>query len=485
MSGVKNPRETALRILMDVESKKAYANLALSAALGANETGKLDRAFITELVYGTLRTLNTLDWALGKHLRRPLSGVTVPVRNILRLGAYQVLFMNRIPESAAVNEAVKLARRYGHAGTVKFVNGVLRNLVRSGTELDYPDPGKEPVEYISLRHSHPQWLVRRWLKEYGFEATEALCRVNNHPAPNTVRVNTLKTDTISLQNLLHEQGIATVKGAYADNCLHLDGFVSLGEITQFKAGLFQAQDESSILVGQALCPEPGTRVIDVAAAPGGKSTHLAQLMQNRGEIIALDIHEHKIKLIKENCRRLGVKIVHPILADARKLPDQYLRKGELKERGHTSACGSDSLVEECPQRMADYVLVDAPCSGLGVLRRRPDARWRKEETQIKELAELQAQILNAADRVLKPGGVLLYSTCTITREENLGQVEAFLAKHSEYEPEPLIGLLPGELNRDNTMQKGYLQILPYVHDGLDGFFMARLRKKGNKEKGTH
>lgn len=458
MSGVKNPRETALRILMDVESKKAFANLALSAALGENETGKLDRAFITELVYGTLRTLNTLDWTLGKHLRRPLSGLTVPVRNILRLGAYQVLFMNRIPESAAVNEAVKLARRFGHAGTVKFVNGVLRNLVRSGTELDYPDPGKEPVEYISLRHSHPQWLVRRWLKEYGFEETEALCRVNNQPAPNTVRVNTLKTDTGSLQALLHNQGIETVKGKYADNCLHLDGFVSLGGITQFKAGLFQAQDESSILVGQALRPEPGTQVIDVAAAPGGKSTHLAQLMQNRGEIIALDVHEHKINLIKENCRRLGVEIVHAFQADARKITDQNLS----------------------PQLMADYVLVDAPCSGLGVLRRRPDARWRKEEIQIRELAELQAQILNAVDRVLKPGGVLVYSTCTITREENLGQVEAFLAKHSEYEPEPLTGLLPGELNRDNTMQKGYLQILPHVHDGLDGFFIARLRKKEAK-----
>jgi len=460
LSGVKNPRETALRILMDVESKKAYANLALSAALGEHETGKLDRAFITELVYGTLRTLNTLDWVLGKHLRRPLSGLTVPVRNILRLGAYQVLFTNRIPESAAVNEAVKLARRYGHAGTVKFVNGVLRNLVRSGTQLDYPDPDKEPVEYISLRHSHPRWLVRRWLKEYGFETTEALCRVNNQPAPNTVRVNTLKTDTVSLQNLLHEQGIETAKGKYADNCLHLNGFVSLGGISQFKTGLFQAQDESSILVGQALRPEPGTRVIDVAAAPGGKSTHLAQLMQNRGEIIALDVHEHKIKLIKENCRRLGVEIVHPIQADARKIPDQY-------------SLGND------------YVLVDAPCSGLGVLRRRPDARWRKEESQINELAELQAQILNAADRVLKPGGVLLYSTCTITREENLGQVEAFLAKHSEYELEPLTGLLPEELNRDNTMQKGYLQILPHIHDGLDGFFMARLRKKEITGKGAH
>jgi len=452
LSVVKNPRETALRVLMDVETQKAYANLALNSALGENETGKLDRALITELVYGTLRALNTLDWALDKHLRRPLSGLPVPVRNILRLGAYQLLFMHRIPESAAVNEAVKLTRRYGHAGTVRFVNGVLRNLARGGAELKYPDPAEEPVEYLSLRHSHPRWLVRRWLGEFGFEAAETMLKINNRPAPNTVRVNTLKTDTGALQSLLREQGIETVKGKYADHCLHLGGFISLGGMPQFKAGLFQAQDESSILVGQALSPEPGARVVDVAAAPGGKTTHLAQLMQNEGEIIAVDIHEHKINLIKDNCRRLGVEIVRPILADARKIPGLY------------------------PQLTADYVLVDAPCSGLGVLRRRPDARWRKEDAQIKELAELQGQILDAAHRMLEPGGVLVYSTCTITGEENLDQVEAFLAKYREYEPESLVGLLPVELDRHNTMARGYLQILPHVHDGLDGFFIARLRK---------
>lgn len=454
MSVVKSPRETALRILMDVETKKSYANLALNAALGENEIGKPDRALITELVYGTLRALNTLDWALGNKLRQPLSGLPVPVRNILRLGAYQLLFMHRIPESAAVNEAVKLTRRYGHAGTVKFVNGVLRNLARS--ELKYPNPAEEPVEYLSLRHSHPRWLVRRWLDEFGFEAAEAILMVNNRPAPNTVRVNTLKTSTASLQALLLEQDIETVRGRYADNCLHLGGFVSLGGIPQFKAGFFQAQDESSILVGQALSPEPGARVIDVAAAPGGKTTHLAQLMQNRGEIIALDVHEHKINLIKENCRRLGVDIVRPIPADARKIPVLY------------------------PQWRADYVLVDAPCSGLGVLRRRPDARWRKEETQIKELAVLQGQILDAAHRMLEPGGVLVYSTCTITGEENLGQVEAFLAGNPEYELETLANLLPEALDRDHTLTRGYLQILPHVHDGLDGFFMARLRKKSGQ-----
>lgn len=439
---------------MDVEKKDAYANLALGAALDDLEPGKLDRAFITEMVYGTQRTLNTLDWALGKYLRRPLSGLTVPVRTILRLGAYQVLYMDRVPDSAAVNESVKLARRYGHAGTVKFVNGVLRNLVRGKDDIIFPDPNHDPAEYISLRHSHPRWLVRRWLDEFGFAATETLCRTNNGPAPNTVRVNTLKTDTGALVSKLAELGVGAIRGKYADDCLHLEGFVSIGRLAPFREGLFQVQDESSILVGQALKPEPGSRVLDVAAAPGGKSTHLAQLMLNRGQIMALDVREHKIKLIEDNCRRLGVEIVQPLLADARRIPGEY-------------------------EGWADYVLLDAPCSGLGVLRRRPDARWRKDEGQVKELAALQAQILGAVAKTLKPGGVLVYSTCTIAGEENLGQVKAFLASHRDFETEPLTGLLPDTLDNNGSMHRGYLQILPHVHDGLDGFFMARLRKKTN------
>ncbi|MCL2338065.1 MAG: 16S rRNA (cytosine(967)-C(5))-methyltransferase RsmB [Firmicutes bacterium] len=453
MTVVKNPREIALRVLMAVESKNAYANLALNAALGENEIGKPDRALSTELVYGSLRALHTLDWALEQHLRKPLGDLPVPVRNILRLGAYQILFMQRIPPSAAVNEAVKLTRRYGHAGTVRLVNGVLRNLARGGSAaLQYPDPAAEPAAYLALRYAHPNWLVRRWLDEFGFAAAETMLQFNNRPAPNTVRVNTLKTDLAALQSSLRARGIEAVKGQYAEQCLHLEGFVSLGSLPQFKAGLFQVQDESSILVGQALNPPPGARVIDLAAAPGGKTTHLAQLMQNKGEIMAFDVHEHKINLIKDNCRRLGVEIVRPILADARKIPLLY------------------------PQLQADYVLVDAPCSGLGVLRRRPEARWRKEEAQIKELAALQEQILEAAHRLLKPGGVLVYSTCTMTAEENLGQLAAFLAKFPAYKPESLLGLLPETLDCRHTMAKGYLQILPHLHNGPDGFFMARLRK---------
>ncbi|WP_161820888.1 16S rRNA (cytosine(967)-C(5))-methyltransferase RsmB [Sporotomaculum syntrophicum] len=448
-----SPREAALQVLLAVEEREAYANLALGVLLDKLEPGKLDRSFITELVYGTLRAQNTLDWALSHYLRRPLSGLSSAVRNILRLGAYQLIFMDRVPDSAAVNESAKLARRHGHEGIVKFVNGVLRNLARGKERLSYPDPGDDPVRYIALRYSHPDWLVRRWLKDFGYSETEALCAANNQPAPNTVRVNTLKTSAAELMERLTGLGVTSQRGQYAADCLQLQGFVSLGSLAPFKEGQFQAQDESSILVGQAVNPTPGSQVLDVASAPGGKATHLAQLMQNQGEILALDVHEHKIKLITENCRRLGVEIVQPVLADARQIPARYTG-------------------------WADYVLVDAPCSGLGVLRRRPDARWRKQEEQIAALAELQAQILASAAAALKPGGVLVYSTCTITREENLGQVELFLEQHPEFKWDTLAGLLPGALDQDETLDRGYLQILPHVH-GLDGFFMARLVKSGN------
>lgn len=445
-----NPRAWALQVLRDVEERNAYANLALGILLDKIRPGKLDRAFTTELVYGTLRTLNTLDWVLGQYSRRPVAALSPLARNILRLGTYQILFMDRVPDSAAVNESVNLARRYGHSGIVKFVNGVLRNLVRGKDLLSYPDPEENPVENITLRYSHPAWLVRRWLDQFGYGDTVALCEANNLPAPNTVRVNTLKTDIDTLISVLDSLGVKVQRGRYARDSLHLDGFVSLGGLSPFREGLFQIQDESSILAGQALHPRPGTRVIDVASAPGGKATHLAQLMQNQGEIIALDVHQHKIKLIAENCRRLGVEIVRPQLMDAREITEKTVG-------------------------LADYVLVDAPCSGLGVLRRRPDARWRKDEEQIKSLAELQGQILHAVASIVKPGGVLVYSTCTITREENLGQLEKFLCRHQAFQWESLKGLLPEELDHEGTMVKGYLQILPHIH-GLDGFFIARLRK---------
>lgn len=446
-----NARELALKVLYFVEEEGAYANLALNRVLERHRPGKLDRAFATELAYGVLRSLNTLDWLLEHFLRQSLASQTVWIRNILRLGAYQIMYMDRVPDSAACNESAELARRYGHTGAVVFVNGVLRNLARRGRQIPFPDLKKDPAAHISLRYSHPAWLVKRWLEEYGLEETAALCQANNGPAPNTVRTNTLKVSRQELVVRLREAGLSVEPTPFAPEGLKIEGFFSLHGFAPFEEGLFQVQDESSMLVGHAMAPFPGARVLDAAAAPGGKTTHLAQLMEDKGEIIALDIHPHKLNLIADNCHRLGITSIRPVEGDARHPDHQW-----------------DSW--------ADFVLLDAPCSGLGVLRRRPDARWRKEASAMDEIVRLQQEMLDGVARCVKPGGVLLYSTCTITREENLGQVENFLSRHPEFVLENLSSLLPAGLDREGTLSRGYIQLLPHRH-GMDGFFIARFRKK--------
>ncbi|MQL53540.1 16S rRNA (cytosine(967)-C(5))-methyltransferase RsmB [Desulfofundulus thermobenzoicus] len=450
-AAVINAREMALKVLQAVDEKGAYANLALDRVLEHYRPGRLDRAFTTELVYGVLRRLNTLDWLLNHLLRQPLAGQTVWIRNILRLGAYQIMFMDRVPVPAACNEAAELARRYGRPGAVGFVNGVLRNLARRGKEISFPRLEDDPVAHISLCYSHPRWLVQRWLAEFGPEETVALCRANNTPAPNTVRTNTLKISPEELERRLKGDGLVVERTAYAPEGLRIDGIFSLRDFSPFIEGLFQVQDESSMLAGHALSPFSGARVLDAAAAPGGKTTHLAQLMGDRGEIVAQDIHPHKLKLIAGNCRRLGISCVQTREGDARR--------------------PAGDLIARC-----DFVLLDAPCSGLGVLRRRPDIRWRKEAAAITELAALQREMLDGAAACVKPGGVLVYSTCTITREENLGQVENFLARHPEFAPGDLRAVLPAGLDHRGTMKRGYLQLLPHRH-GTDGFFIARLCRK--------
>lgn len=445
-------RELALQVLKAVETDGAYANLALNQLLEKYRPGKLDRAFATELAYGTLRARNTIDWVLGQFVKKPLRTQTAILRNILRLGVYQLMYMSRVPPAAACNEGAEMARRHGHPGAVDFVNGVLRNVSRHIQDIKFPELAADPVAHISLRYSHPAWLVESWLERFGPEETISLCRANNEPAPMTVRTNTLKVTRAGLAGRLREAGLTVGETAYAPEGLNIEGYDSINSLQAFQEGLFQVQDESSMLAGRALMPRPGARVLDTCSAPGGKTTHLAELMEGRGNILAVDLHPHKLGLIKENCRRLGIKNVQTMAADARNLP------GDLHE-------------------WADYILVDAPCTGLGVLRRRPDARWRKEPDQLPAIVRLQAEILAGAARCLKKGGVLVYSTCTITREENLGQIHEFLARHPDLSMEDLTPYLPASLDTQGTMRSGYFEILPHRH-GMDGFFISRLRKKG-------
>lgn len=438
-------------VMKEVDSGEAYANLALNKVLEEHSPGPLDRAFATELVYGALRSLNTLDWIIGQHIRQPLNKQTPWVRNILRLGVYQIFYMDRVPPPAAVNEAVNQARRFGHRGASRFVNGVLRNILRQRDKITYPDLAEDPAGHISLRYSHPSWLVERWIGELGVEETINLCRANNSPAPKTVRTNTLKTSREDLIRLLVSGGAQAEPTYYAPEGINLEGVGALRGFLPFEQGLFQVQDESSMLVGHALSPLPGSLVIDAAAAPGGKTTHLAQIMGDRGIIKAFDIHPHRIKLIRENCVRLGINCVDPVEGDARRISPELTGQ-------------------------ADFVLLDAPCTGTGVLRRRPDARWRKFPTQLPEIISLQREMLASVSRCVRSGGVLVYSTCSVMREENQGQVEAFLRSNPDFRADDLTGWLPPSLDREESLAKGYLQLYPHRH-GVDGFFIARLRRR--------
>lgn len=449
-------RSLAVETLIDIFENGAYANIAVNDRLQQTPLQGPERGLFTELVYGTVRTRNTLDWFLANFLTRKLSALTPAIRNILRLGAYQLLYLERIPPRAAIHEGVELAKIYGHQGVAGLVNGVLRNMLRNLDRLSFPSLETEPVKHIALKYSHPEWLVERWLEEYGRDNTIKLCQYNNTPSPLTIRVNTLKTTKESLRHKLAEKGMQVADSRYVPEALLVEDWPGLDQVEEFKEGLFTMQDESSMLVAHALQPAENSTVVDACAAPGTKTTHIAELMKDSGKIMAFDIHEHKLPLINRACKRLGITSVETHLADAREL---------------------HHLVREAPS----YVLVDAPCSGLGVLGRRADARWRKQPEQIAELTEMQLAILTAGGKILAPGGVMVYSTCSITREENQGVVREFLKNNPGFVLEDLLPYIPFAPEREEDrrqMKEGMFQVLPHIH-GMDGFFMARFRKLSN------
>ena len=450
-TGSYSAREAALNVLYRVEEKGAYANIELNRVLSQNQVQGPDRALATELVYGTVRMQGSIDYVLNLFLKKPLDALPVWILLILRLGVYQMLYMDKIPDRAAVNEAVNLAKKYGHPGTVKFVNGVLRNISRSRENIKFPSRDKDLADFISTVYSHPKWLVKRWLSLYGEEDTEKLCAVDNQAPPVTVRTNTLRISRDELLKRLAQEEVNCRPGRFAPEGIILDTVPSIAGLPSFQEGLFQVQDESSMLVAHALGAQPGSNVLDACAAPGGKTTHIGQLMNNRGRIKAFDIHQHKLDLVKDNCRRLGIEIVDVCAGDSRDLP------ADLK----------------C---WADFALVDAPCSGLGVLRRRPDSRWNKEESTIKELVPLQEEILLSAAWTVKPGGVLVYSTCTISPEENEEMIKWFLETNGEFALEPLDNIIFQGKEEILGKKRGMIQMLPHVH-GTDGLFIARLRRR--------
>ena len=440
-------RETAIKVLQEVHEKGAYANVALAQALRRTELTDQDRRFVTELVYGTVKAGETLDWILRRYINRPLSKVPPMIREILRLGLYQIFYLDKVPFSAACNTAVDLAKCYGHKGTAGFVNAVLRTAVREPEKAAFPHGKGHATEELALKSQHPLWLVKRWVKEFGFEDTERLCQFDNESARLCLRANTLRCNREELLEELQACGAEAEASVWTEEGVVVNAHGALDELTPLKEGRAQVQDESSMLVAHVVAPQPGEFVLDCCSAPGGKTTHMAALMENKGRIVAGDIYEHKLARIEENAQRLGISIIETIMLDARDAGGRF--KGQ-----------------------ADRVLVDAPCSGLGVLRRKPDARWHKEQKEIDALPELQLEILKSAAEAVKPGGVLVYSTCTIERSENQAVVEAFLRGNPAFRLEKTGSFLPC---RGEHRQEDMVQLYPQ-HDGTDGFFIARMRR---------
>ena len=435
-------RELAMQVLQKVHVEGAYANVALAETLREIKLTERDRRFLTELVYGVVKAGESLDYRIGKYVA-DIRKAQPAIRELLRLGFYQIFEMDRVPPSAACDTAVELAKKHGRRGADSFVNGVLRAALREPERAALPD-GRN-AHALALRTWHPKWLVERWMRAYGYERTEALCRCNNTSAPLSVRVNTLRTNCPALMEQFTAAGAQVRASLYAPEGVVLDAHGALDELTPLRMGLAQVQDESSMLVAHVLAPEPGMTVIDACAAPGGKTTHIAQRMENRGRILAFDIYEEKIRRIERNAQRLGISIMEAQMCDARAIGAAYAGQ-------------------------ADRVLVDAPCSGLGVLRRKPDARWKKSPEDVKTLPPLQRAILASAAEAVKKGGILVYSTCTMEECENAAIVANFLRTHTDFVLEETGGFLPVQKTTECMVQ-----IMPET-DGPDGFFIARMRR---------
>jgi 16S rRNA (cytosine967-C5)-methyltransferase len=410
-----------------------------------------DRALSFQLVYGVLRWQGKLDWILKQFSSRPLKTLSLKTLMILRLGAFQLLFLSRIPPSAAVNEAVKLAKTGRSPWTASYINAVLRHLERGRGDLSFPGI-EEPVPYLSVNYAHPTWLIKEWLGTWGLAKTEALCRANNEIPPLTLRANTLKIDREGLLKQLQARAFGVVPTSFAPEGIRIEETDHPLMADEFyRRGLFQVQDEASQLIVPILAPNPGERVLDLCAGAGGKATHLAQRMNNRGTILSVDLHPRKMTALKQNAKRLGITIIQTLTGDA------------LQE----------SLFPN-PVRPFDRILIDAPCTGWGVIRRNPDLKWRLKPEDSARLAVLQNKLLQNGARWLKSQGLLVYATCTLSRLENEAVVEKFLAQHPNFVLEDLSPYLP-DSTKTLSDTEGFFHTWPPDH-GLDGFFAARLRK---------
>jgi 16S rRNA (cytosine967-C5)-methyltransferase len=444
-------RELAMDVLVKIEQQNAYSNLLLRQVLDKHQLESRDAALLTEIVYGTVQRQLTIDFFLNALIAKGMRSFSPWLRACLRISLYQLLFLDRVPDHAVVNEAVQIAKKKGHLGIAKLVNGVLRNALRCKEEW-LSRRYDQPLKQISFQYSYPEWLISLWISQYGEEVTERICAAQLRPAKTSFRVNCMKTSRDTLLSQMTQQSVQAVPSALSNDGIVVTRGGNPANTEWYRTGLVTIQDESSMMVAKALEVEPGMNVLDCCAAPGGKTTHIAELMKNKGEIIAVDVHPHKQKLIQEQAVRLDLTCIETMVEDAVLLKTRFAAQS------------------------FDRILLDAPCSGLGVIRRKPDLKWRKTEQDIAAIVTIQHQLLAAVASLLKKGGILVYSTCTLNRAENEQVISAFLHKHPDflaYNRWPQA--FPADLVERAEKQTGSLQILPHEYDS-DGFFIARITR---------
>ena len=422
-------RKIAYLTLIDVETKKSYSNLALNHHIKIGKPS--NPAFVRELVYGVLENKMTLDYYIDLLVRDGVGSLRNPELTVLRMGLYQLGFMDSVPEYDAVNESVVLAKKYCRSKS-GMINGVLREYLNKKMQLRLPDRNEDEVRYLSLKYSYEPWIIELWLEDYSVDEVEKLLAAGNETPPTTIRLNWLRVMKQDLIKNLEERGFQVEEGKVAQNALNVKGSRLL-ESEMYNLGMFTPQDESSMLVAQKLNPKHGDLVMDVCAAPGGKTTAIAERMNNTGRIIASDVYPRKLDLIEKEALRLGITNIETRSWDATRIDSTMIEK-------------------------ADGVLVDAPCSGLGVIRRKPEIKYKKLNSDMETLPLKQAAILSASSAYVKAGGTLVYSTCTINKKENEDVVDSFLKKNRDFK------------------KLEQVQLLPSV-DGTDGFFICVMKRK--------
>lgn len=442
-------RELALDILLEVTRDGKYSHLVLRSVLEKYQyLDKKERAFLTRLTEGTLERMLELDYILNQFSKVKVEKMKPVIRNILRSALYQILYMDQVPDSAACNEAVKLAVKRGFHTLKGFVNGVLRTIAREKAKIVYP-PKSEREQFLSVTYSMPLWIVKKWMKSYGAEVTEQMLEAFLQDKPLVVRHNPMVMSKEAFLESLQKEQVQVTPHPYLPYAYEISGFDYLADLEAFRQGGFYVQDISSMLVAAVADPKEGDLVLDVCGAPGGKALHMAELMKGTGKVQARDLTAYKVGLIEENIDRCGLANI------------------EAKQQDATIL--DESMIEQ-----ADVVLADLPCSGLGILGKKTDLKYKVTEQQLEELATLQRQILSVVQAYVKPGGTLVYSTCTINEEENQGNVHWFLEKHPDFRLVSIEDIVCEGL-REDVEEEGTLQLLPGVHKS-DGFFLAKFRK---------